>query len=83
MRPLVAHWMRPLVAHLEALVTRFTTMERSRQAQLLAEAGGTPKLVLDDAARSTRDQTAFPLAGWLSFQPLWDEIGGTDPERPG
>ena len=58
----------------------FITMERSCPAQLLAEAAGTPELIPDDAARFTRDQTGFPLAGWLSFQPLWDEIARTDPE---
>ena len=31
-------------------------------------------------ARYTRDQTGFPLAGWFSFQPLWDEIVRTDPD---
>ena len=58
----------------------FITIERSCQAQLLAEAAGTPQLIPDDAARFTRDQTGFPLAGWLSFQPLWDEITRTDPQ---
>ena len=28
----------------------------------------------------TREQTARPLAGWLSFQPLWQEICRTDPD---
>ncbi|MGH9094114.1 MAG: class II aldolase/adducin family protein [Acidimicrobiales bacterium] len=58
----------------------FITMERSCQAQLLAEAAGTPIHIPDEGARYTRDQTAFPLAGWVSFQPLWDEIVRTDPE---
>ena len=58
----------------------FITMERSCQAQLLAEAAGTPNLIDADDARYTRDQTASPLAGWLSFQPLWDDIVRTDPD---
>jgi ribulose-5-phosphate 4-epimerase/fuculose-1-phosphate aldolase len=58
----------------------FITMERSCQAQLLAEAAGTPHLIDADDARYTRDQTASPLAGWLSFQPLWDDIVRTDPD---
>ena len=58
----------------------FITMERTCQAQLLAEAAGTPLLIPDEAARYTRDQTAYPLAGWFSFQPLWDEIVRTDPD---
>lgn len=58
----------------------FVTMERSCQAQLLAEAAGTPKLVAPEAARYTREQTGFPAAGWFSFQPLWDEIALSDPD---
>lgn len=58
----------------------FVTMERSCQAQLLAEAAGTPRMIPPESARYTRDQTAFPLAGWFSFQPLWDEICRTDPD---
>lgn len=58
----------------------FITMERTCQAQLLAEAAGTPTQISPEAARYTRDQTAFPLAGWFSFQPLWDEISRSDPD---
>ncbi len=58
----------------------FLSMERSCQAQLLAMAAGTPKLISDDMARYTFEQTGFPLAGWFSFQPLWQEICRTDPE---
>jgi ribulose-5-phosphate 4-epimerase/fuculose-1-phosphate aldolase len=58
----------------------FITMERSCQAQLIAEAAGTPIHVDDDNARYTRDKTGNPLAGWFSFQPLWDDIVRTDPE---
>lgn len=58
----------------------YITMERSCQAQLLAEAAGTPLLIDADDARYTRDLTGFPLVGWYSFQPLWDEIVRTDPD---
>jgi ribulose-5-phosphate 4-epimerase/fuculose-1-phosphate aldolase len=58
----------------------FITMERTCQAQLLAEAAGTPLHVNADDARYTREQSGFPLAGWFSFQPLWDDIAKTDPE---
>ena len=43
--------------------------ELERQAQLLAEAAGTPKLIPHAAATYTRQQTAYPAAGWFSFQP--------------
>ena len=58
----------------------FVTMERSCQAQLLAMAAGTPKLIRDEYARYTYQNTAYPLAGWFSFQPLWQEICRTDPD---
>jgi ribulose-5-phosphate 4-epimerase/fuculose-1-phosphate aldolase len=58
----------------------FVTMERSCQAQLLAEAAGTPKLIDPESATYTRDQTGFPLAGWFSFQPLWQDIVHSDPD---
>jgi ribulose-5-phosphate 4-epimerase/fuculose-1-phosphate aldolase len=58
----------------------FVTMERSCQAQLLAEAAGTPKLIPAEDARYTRDQIGHHLAGWFSFSPLWDEIVRTDPD---
>ncbi|MFM7829866.1 MAG: class II aldolase/adducin family protein [Actinomycetota bacterium] len=58
----------------------FITMERSCQAQLMAEAAGTPKLIPHEMASYTRDLTGFPAAGWLQFQPLWEEICRTDPE---
>ncbi len=58
----------------------FITMERSCQAQLLAEAVGPPHIIDDATARYTFEQTGFPLAGWFSFQPMWDEIVRTDPE---
>ncbi len=58
----------------------FVTMERSCQAQLLAMAAGTPKLIRDEYARYTYQNTAYPLAGWFGFQPLWQEICRTDPD---
>ncbi len=58
----------------------FVSMERSCQAQLMAMAAGEPKLIPDEYASYTARQTGFPLAGWFSFQPLWQEICRTDPE---
>ena len=58
----------------------FITMERSCQAQLLAMAAGEPKEIRPEYARYTASQTGFPLAGWFSFQPLWQEICRTDPD---
>lgn len=58
----------------------FITMERNCQAQLAAMAAGTPIEIRDEYARYTFEQTGHPLAGWLQFQPLWQEICRTDPE---
>ncbi|MCU1500820.1 MAG: hypothetical protein JWM12_174 [Ilumatobacteraceae bacterium] len=58
----------------------FLSMDRSCQAQLLAMAAGTPKLIDPVMADYTQKQTGFPGAGWLSFQPLWQEICRTDPD---
>ena len=58
----------------------FVSMERSCQAQLMAMAAGEPKPIRDEYAAYTAQQTGFPFAGWISFQPLWQEICRTDPE---
>jgi hypothetical protein len=55
-------------------------MERTCQAQLLAEAAGTPLLIPQEWAASTRDSTSGPYAGWFNFQPLWDEIVRLEPD---
>lgn len=64
----------------EAAAFWFITMERNCQAQLLAEAVGTPILVPHEMAQYTQQLTGFPDAGWLQFQPLFQEICKTDPE---
>lgn len=58
----------------------FITMERSCQAQLAAMAAGQPIEINHEYATYTREQTAYPLAGWFQFQPLWDDICRTDPD---
>lgn len=58
----------------------FITMERSCQAQLLAEAAGKPILIDPDMAERTRGQVGSHLAGWFSFQPLYDRIVAEQPD---
>ena len=58
----------------------FVTMERSCQAQLLAMAAGTPKLIDRETALITRGQLGIPIAGQFQFQPLWDHVVATDPD---
>jgi ribulose-5-phosphate 4-epimerase/fuculose-1-phosphate aldolase len=58
----------------------YITMERSCQAQLLADAAGTPKLIEHEYAELTRETVGSHLAGWFSFQPLYDVIVAEQPE---
>jgi ribulose-5-phosphate 4-epimerase/fuculose-1-phosphate aldolase len=58
----------------------FITMERSCQVQLMAEAAGTPVLIDEEQATVTAGQVGLSLAGWLSFQPLYDRIVREQPD---
>jgi ribulose-5-phosphate 4-epimerase/fuculose-1-phosphate aldolase len=58
----------------------YITMERTCEVQLMAEAAGTPVSIDADMARMTRDQVGSHLAGWLSFQPLYDKIVADQPD---
>ncbi len=58
----------------------FITMERSCQAQLLAEAAGTPVLIGSDAAKLTASQVGSHVAGWFSFSPLYATIVREQPD---
>lgn len=58
----------------------FIAMERTCQAQLAAEAAGTPRLIDPAYAQLTHDQIGNPLAGWFSFHPLWEMIVREEPD---
>jgi len=58
----------------------FITMERSCQAQLLAEAAGKPVKISPEMAALTAGQVGSRVAGWFSFQPLWDRISREQPD---
>ena len=58
----------------------FITMERSCQAQLLAEAVGTPGKIDAANAATTQQQIATHAAGWFQFQPLWARIVREQPD---
>ena len=58
----------------------FVTMERSCQAQLLAEAAGTPVQIDPEVAEKTAGQTGSPRTGWRQFQPLYDWIVAEQPD---
>ena len=59
----------------------FITMERTCQAQLLAEAAGTPVLDRRRAGGADRRPGRPPhRSGWYSFQPLYDWITAQQPD---
>lgn len=58
----------------------FITMERTCQAQLLADAAGTPVLINRQEAEKTANQVGQPMAGWRAFQPLYDWIVQAQPD---
>jgi ribulose-5-phosphate 4-epimerase/fuculose-1-phosphate aldolase len=52
----------------------FVRMERCCQVQLMAEAAGTPLHIDDAAAKQTYAIQGTALAGWFTFQPLYQLI---------
>jgi ribulose-5-phosphate 4-epimerase/fuculose-1-phosphate aldolase len=58
----------------------FMRMERCCQVQLMAEAAGTPTLISDEAAKQTYGIQGTPVAGWFTFQPLYDLIVEEQPD---
>ena len=58
----------------------FITMERTCHAQLMAEAAGTPVLIDPEYATLTQTQVGSHIAGWFSFQPLYDLIVAEEPD---
>ena len=58
----------------------FITMDRSCQAQLLAEAAGAPVKIDHAHAIVTRQQVGNHLAGWFQFQPLLARILRDEPD---
>lgn len=64
----------------DAAIYFFLAMERCCQAQLLAEAAGTPKLIDHATATQTRNYIASDHSAWYSFQPLYDFIVQQQPD---
>ena len=58
----------------------FITMERSCQAQLLAEAAGTPVRIDAEQAEKTAATVGSHQAGWRQFQPLYSWIVEQQPD---
>ena len=58
----------------------FITMERSCQAQLLAQAAGEPVKIDHQSALMARAQVGNAYGGWFQFQPLWNKITREEPD---
>ncbi|GAA6621332.1 class II aldolase/adducin family protein [Scytonema sp. NUACC26] len=58
----------------------YISFERSSQAQLLAEAAGQPRVIKPETARLTRGQVGTPVAGWFSFQPIYQKAVREEPD---
>jgi len=58
----------------ESAVARYLLMENACQAQLLAEAAGTPRPMPVEVARHTAGQLGSEIAAFYGFRPYWDMI---------
>ncbi|MDJ0719588.1 MAG: class II aldolase/adducin family protein [Prochloraceae cyanobacterium] len=58
----------------------FITMERSCQSQIMASSAGKPLLIEPETARLTQSQIGSHVAGWFSFQSLYDMIVRKQPD---
>jgi ribulose-5-phosphate 4-epimerase/fuculose-1-phosphate aldolase len=58
----------------------FVTMERSCQVQLLAKAAGRVVHISEENAKLTHDQIGNDLAGWVNYQPLYEQISREQPD---
>jgi ribulose-5-phosphate 4-epimerase/fuculose-1-phosphate aldolase len=58
----------------------YMSMERSCQAQLMAEAAGEPVIIPHETAVKTRSFIANDVAAWASFQPAYDMIIAKQPD---
>jgi ribulose-5-phosphate 4-epimerase/fuculose-1-phosphate aldolase len=67
-------------ASVDEAVWWFVTMERTCQAQLLAEAAGTPVHIDPDMARLTASQVGSDVAGFVAFQVLYQQIVREQPD---
>jgi len=58
----------------------YITMERSCQAQLMAEAAGSPISIKNEVAQATYNTVGNEFAGMFQFKPLFDVISAEQPD---
>ena len=66
----------------EECIWWFISMERCCQSQIIAESTGSKPISIDhETALKTRNyEVGFPIAGYFSFQPLWQDICRNEPD---
>jgi ribulose-5-phosphate 4-epimerase/fuculose-1-phosphate aldolase len=74
------HGLLTVGASVDAAVWWFMAMERSAHAQLLAKAAGRVRHIDPAQAALTSGQVGSEIAGWLSFQPMYDVIVRAEPD---
>ncbi len=77
---LANHGLLTVGQSVDAAAYWFISMDRACQAQLAAEAAGTPLPIPHDVAKHTHDQVGAEIVGWLSFQPWYQRIVAAEPE---
>jgi len=67
---------------IEECIFWFVTMERSCQSQILAESTGNKIIPIkhETAINTRNNEVGFPLAGYFSFQPMWQDIVKEQPD---
>jgi ribulose-5-phosphate 4-epimerase/fuculose-1-phosphate aldolase len=74
------HGLLTVGTSVDAAVWFFIAMDRSCKAQLLADAAGTTVQIEHHNAKLTHTQVGTELAGWFSFQPMYDWIVRQEPD---
>ncbi|MFF0297342.1 class II aldolase/adducin family protein [Kitasatospora sp. NPDC004615] len=74
------HGLLTVGSTVDAAAWWFITMERSCQVQLLAQAAGPTIPISPENAALTYRQIGNDLAGWVNYQPLYDQITREQPD---
>lgn len=74
------HGLLTVGTSVDSAVWWFIAMDRSCQAQLLADAAGPTRPISHDDAKLTHSQVGSEMAGWFSFQAYYDWIVALEPD---
>jgi ribulose-5-phosphate 4-epimerase/fuculose-1-phosphate aldolase len=74
------HGLLTVGGSVDAAAWFFIAMDRSCHAQLLADAAGTTVKIDHPNAKLTHSQVGSEIAGWFSFQPMYERIIRQEPD---